>query len=93
MTIDYRKTAHSLEAAIRKAVELYEQEHGREPSSLQVIAKAEQQARLAKAAEAREDLEIIAKVVRQHYPELTDAQVITKALEAYPELYDDMIGG
>lgn len=91
MTIDYTKTAHNLEAAIRKAVELYEQEHGREPTSLQVIAKAEQQVRLAKAQEAREDLEIIAQVVQQQYPELSKAQLITKALEAYPELYDDMV--
>jgi adenine-specific DNA methylase len=86
MTIDYTKTAHNLEAAIRKAVELYEQEHGREPTRLQVIAQAEQDVRIAMAAEAREDLEIIAKVVREHHPELSEAQVVSKALEAYPEL-------
>lgn len=92
MTIDYRKTAHNLEAAIRKAVELYEQEHGREPSSLQVIAKAEQQVKIAKAAEAQEDVEIVAKVVQQHHPELSHAQAVSKVLEIRPEWYDDMVG-
>jgi hypothetical protein len=55
------------------------------------IDQAMQQVRIAKAAEAREDLEVIAKMVRHHHPELSEAQVVSKALDAHPELYDEMV--
>jgi hypothetical protein len=76
-----------LAKAIAEAAEGY----GSMAKADSVIDQAMEQVRLAKAQEAREDLEMIAEVVRQRHPELTKAQVITKALEAHPELYEDMV--
>lgn len=87
-----------LAKAIAEAAEEYERTYGRLPSKARVtlsksdsIDQAMQQVRLAKAQEAREDLEIVAQVIRQHHPELSHAQAVSKALEARPEWYEEMI--
>ena len=95
----------ALAKAIAEAAEEYEKQYGHPPSKARVtLSKAEaafadqvaedwhqERQRISKADEAREDLDTIARVVRHHHPELSHAQVVTKALEAYPQLYDEMV--
>lgn len=87
-----------LAKAIAEAAEEYEQQYGHLPSKAKVtLSKADsldqamQQVRIAKAREAQEDVEIVARVIRQHHPELSHAQAVSKALEARPEWYEDMV--
>src|SRR5512132_4037478 len=44
---------------------------------------------LAKKIETTTDLDLIASVIRSRHPEVTRAQVISKALELHPELYGE----
>jgi hypothetical protein len=95
MAVDTDKLAK----AIAQAAEEYEKQYGHLPSKAKVtlsksdsISQTMQRVRIAKAREAREDVEIVAKVVQQYHPELSHAQAVSKVLEIRPEWYDDMVG-
>jgi hypothetical protein len=94
MAVDTDKLAK----AIAEAAEEYERIYGHLPSKAKVtfskadsIDQAMERVRIAKAAEAREDVEIVAKVIQQQHPELSHAQAVSKVLEIRPQWYYDMV--